>query len=570
MILPPSNIIVDIGLLLIIATLLSYIANKLKQPMILAYIISGLLLGLFLPDIISNYDSVNLLSQLGIAFLLFLVGLELSFSDIKHIAKVSMVVGVGQVIFTFVIGYFILRFLDYGVVESVYIATALTFSSTIIVLKILGEKNDLNTLYGKISVGTLLIQDFVALLILIALAGFGDGMSTSQNIAFALFKGAAFIAIALLAARYLFSKIIASMAKSQELLFLGSVALCFLFIIIAEWLGLTIEIGSFIAGLTLANMPYKLEIGNKVKPLRDLFIVLFFVMLGVQMSHNLAQISISTTIILSLFVLVGNPLIVLVLMGWLGYKKRTSFFTGLIVAQISEFSLILAALGYRLGHLSADAVSLVTMVGIVTITLSVYMMQYNEWLYLKLGRWLNIFERRDLRREIAQKLNKDMEAHDKFILFGCKRLGYNIAKLLSELNKKLIIIDFDPNVVERLNKEGFKCIYGDIGDYELFEDLNLKKAEFVISTVPDRDASIVLIKRVKIQNKKASVVVSAETIEEALLLYKAGADYVILPHILSGEKVADILRIAVRDGKFINDVKKRHIDGLKKFSWLRQ
>lgn len=570
MILPASNIIVDIGILLIIATFLSYIASKLKQPMILAYIIAGLLLGSFLPDLIGNVDTVNVLSQLGIAFLLFLIGLELSFDDIKHIAKVSFFVGIGQVIFTFVIGYFILRLMDYTVVESVYIAIALTFSSTIIVLKILGDKEDINTLYGKISIGVLLIQDFVALLILISLAGFGDGNATSQNIVFALLKGIAFIVVALLASRYLLSKLIASMAKSQELLFLGSVALCFLFIIIAESLGLTIEIGSFIAGLTLANMPYKLEIGNKIKPLRDLFIVLFFVMLGVQMSYNLTQISLTAAIILSLFVLIGNPLIVLILMGWLGYKKRNSFFTGLIVAQISEFSLILVALGNRLGHLSTEIVSLVTMIGIITITLSVYMMQYNEWLYANLGRWLDVFERKDLKRYIVERLNKDVLTKQNVVLFGCKRLGYNIAVMMREMHKKLLIVDFNPKVIDKLKKEGFRCIYGDIGDYDLFDELRLSQAEIVISTIPDKSDSLVLIKRIKGENKKVVVVVSADNVDDALDLYKMGADYVIIPNLLSGEKVSDILRIAVRDNRLIKDIKKRHLVTLKKLGWLSE
>ncbi len=563
-----SNIIIDLGLLLIIATILSFIANKLKQPLILAYIVAGLLLGGFLSNQILDFDNINLLAQLGIAFLLFMVGLELNFNDLKHIARVSFYVGIGQVVFTFIIGYFLLRVLNYNVVESLYISIALTFSSTIIILKLLSDKGDLHSLYGKISVGALLIQDFIALIILIALAGFSANSGAPQDIAYSLAKGIGFIIAVMLLSKYALSKLFTNIAKSQELLFLSSVALCFLFIIIANWLGLSIEIGSFLAGLSLANLPFRLEIGNKIKPLRDFFIVLFFITLGTQMAYTIQSIPVGVAITLSLFVLIGNPLIVLILMGVLGYKKRTSFFTGLIVAQISEFSLILVALGYRLGHISAETVSLVTVVGVVTITLSVYMVEYNQWLYDRLSRFLNIFEKRDVKKWIIERLSRDEinEKHD-YVLFGCHRLGYRIAKMLKDMHKKLLVIDFDPAVIKKLKHEGVKCIYGDMGDYELFDELRLNKAEFVISTVLDKNSSIVLVRRIKTANKKVKVVLTANDGEDALMLYKAGADYVIVPQILSGEKSADILRIAIRDKNVINEVKKRHIFDLKKLGW---
>ncbi len=566
-----ATILFDVGLLLVIATLLSYIASKLKQPLILAYIMTGLLLAVFLRGFIGSLENVRALSQLGIAFLLFLVGLELNFKEIKHIARASFYVGVGQIVFTFVIGFFLIRLLRYSLVESLYVSIALTFSSTIIILKILGEKNDINSLYGKISIGALLIQDFVALIILVILAGFSGGSAaTSQAILYSFLKGVAFIIIALLFSRFILARIITSMAKSQELLFLGSIALCFLFIIIAERLGLSIEIGSFMAGLSLANMPYRLEIGNKIKPLRDFFIVLFFIMLGMQMGQTLGSIPLFAAIILSLFVLIGNPLIVLVLMGMLGYKKRTSFFTGLTMAQISEFSLILVVLGNRLGHLSSNIVSLVTVIGVITIILSVYMMKYNEWLYSRLARWLGIFERKDIKRFIMERLDVDSLISSEFIIFGCRRLGYKIAKMLKEMGKKILIVDFNPDVVKRLSNEGFKCIYGDVGDYELFDEIRLDKARFVISTVPDKKDSIVLAKRAKAMNRKSTVIVAADNVDDALELYNNGADYVIVPNLLSGEKVADILRIAVRDNKVVTEIRKRHIASLKKLGWLAE
>ena len=403
--------------------------------------------------------------------------------------------------------------------------------------------------------GFLLVQDFVAIIILIILAALQQGASVQETMFLVILKAALFLLFVYLFSRYILTNLFNRIAKSSELLFLASIALPFLFIIISRYLGFSIEIGAFLAGLSLANLPYKLEISNKVKPLRDFFITLFFVILGTQLIINQANLLVPA-ILLSLFVLIGNPLIVTILMGLLGYTKRTSFYAGLTVAQISEFSLILAFLGLKLNHINENIVSLITLVGIITITLSVYMIHYNHKLYNFLMPYLGIFEKKETiegKYEITEKFSKHT------VIFGCHRLGYQIVDLLKSLKRKIIVVDFDPVIIEKLNNDNITAIYGDLGDIDVLEKLNLKESEFVISTIPNLEDNMNLIKKVRNLNNKVKVIVTAQQNDEAFDLYKSGADYVILPHTLSGERVADILRIAIKDKRIFDEIRSRHV-----------
>ncbi len=551
----PNDTLFYFSLILIIASILAYFTRLIKQPLIIAYIFTGIILSNFLLKS-TSLETIRFFSELGIAFLLFLVGIELGFKDIKHVGKASLITGLGQIIFTFLIGYIIIKyFLNFSILESAYISIALTFSSTIIIVKLLSEKQDLQSLYGRISVGFLLVQDFVAIIILVLLVAIQQESQIPSLIFLIIAKALLFFLFVFLFSKYILTYLFNKIAKSQELLFLSSITLPFLFIIISRYLGFSIEIGAFLAGLSLANLPYRAEITNKVKPLRDFFITLFFVILGTQFVVRSTNIIIPA-IILSLFVLIGNPLIVTILMGLLGYRKRTSFYAGLTVAQISEFSLIIAFLGLKLGHINEEVVSLIVLVGLITITTSVYMIHHNHKLYKFLEPYLDIFEK-DLTLEDIYQIEKKFSKHT--IIFGCHRLGYNIVDLLKSLKKKIIVVDFDPVIIEKLTKDNIKAIYGDLADLEIFDKLNLEEAEFVISTIPNKQDNLILVKKVKSLNKNARVIVTAQQNEEAFELYKAGADYVILPYTISGERVADILRIAIKDKHILDEIRSRHI-----------
>ena len=276
-----------------------------------------------------------------------------------------------------------------------------------------------------------------------------------------------------------------------------------------------------------------------MKPLRDFFLVLFFIVIGSKMVFTNINIYIIPIIILSFFILIGNPLILMIIMGWLGYTKRTSFLTGLITAQISEFSLIMIAKGVEVGHISQDILSLVTFVGLITIAGSSYFISYNYKLYDYFSKYLNIFEKKGKKIDENRKVqtNKTYDA----IIFGCQNLGSDLVDCLKKMNKTFLVVDYNPNVINQLVKHGIECRYGDAGDVELLDELNLNKTKMVISTTHDLETDLTLISKARHSNKNQIIICAAHTSEEATQLYKAGATYVVLPKIVGGQHMCSII-----------------------------
>lgn len=525
------NGLLDLALVMLIAAGLSIVARMLRQPLVLAYLLTGGLIAYFNVFHIADREVFQVFADLGIMFLLFLVGLEINYTSLKAVGRVSLIVGAGQIVFTSLFGFLIARGFHFPLLSSLYIAVALTFSSTIIILKLLSEKRDLHSLYGKISIGFLLVQDFVAVLILLVLGSMqAEGEAGWLMVALTILKGAALFAAAIGLGRHALPHLFDRLARSQELLFLVALAWVFLVVAAVERLGFSIEIGGFLAGLALANSSEHFQIAARVKPLRDFFILIFFVILG--SSAAFAQVGglILPIIVFSFFVLIGNPLIVLVLMGLLGYRKRTSFLTGLTVAQISEFSLILVAMGLKLGHVSGGVVELVTAVGVITILGSTYLIMYGDRIFRFLRPALGIFERRRLSEEpdAARTMRP-------IILIGCHRTGESIAYALPR--EDVLVVDFDPAVVAELNRHGFEAVLGDVADPDLLERISFDEARLVISTSPDLDDNLALISYLDafLDGRRPKIVVRAEDEENARTLYAAGADYALLPHFTAGQ-----------------------------------
>ena len=521
----------EIGVILGLGSFLAYFARKLGQPDVLAYILTGILVGPSVLNLIGTGELINVFSEFGIAFLLFTVGLELTVREVKEVGKIAAMVGVAQVIVTACAGFMIVQLLGFGLMESVYIGIALAFSSTIIIVKLLSEQKELNSLHGKVALGILIAQDFIAIFVLIFMAGLAGHLPIHEIIGLTLLKGALLFLGTYLFTRYILRHMFDRIAHWHELLFISSLAYCFIFAYVTYVMGLSLEIGALLAGVSLATLRYNVDIVGKVRSLRDFFLVLFFVTLGMQVVVG-GGMPLWPIAILSLFVLVGNPLIVMTIMGLEGYSKRSSLLTGLTTAQISEFSLILIAMGVALGHVSVDTASLVIIVGIVTITGSAYFIQNNDEIYNLIGKYLKIFERKTL-VEDRFLLPKKMKGHA--ILFGYHRMGYRIGQRLRKLKIPVVVVDFDPEVIDSLIKKKRECIYGDLGDPELLDRLNLKGAKIIISTVPSRRDNEVLIHRAREAKSKAIIVITAEEVDDALELYALGADYVVIPHYLGGE-----------------------------------
>ena len=556
---PLERLFLDISAIVVVATLLGLLARWLKQPLILGYVLAGIILGPSLFGFISEPQVIGVLSSFGIAFLLFLVGLELDLSKLKVIGRPSLLLGFGQVLFTAVVGFGIIRFFGFDSLPAIYIAIALTFSSTIIVVKLLSERQALESLYGRLAIGMLLMQDFIAIFALIILSGFAGGqVPTTAELAFILLKGAGLIMLALLSGRFILPHLFMKLARSSELLLLSSIAWCFGFALVAVVGGFSLEIGAFLAGLALARLPYHLEIVGRVRSLRDFFITIFFVLLGSQLLFANLTAMAWPFIILSLFVLVGNPLIVMVIMGLMGYTKRTGFLVGLTVAQISEFSLILMHLGYRLGHVNTSEVALVTLIGITTITLSSYLITYGDSLYRRLAPYLKIFEKKTALENI-----KEIDSlNNHTVIFGCDRLGEKLVASIQELGQPLLVIDFDPETVARLLLQGVPCIYGDMSDPEIYERAQLKTAKIVISTVPDINSNQLLLQETKRRGLSVPIYVTADTWQDTENLYSAGADYVVFPHYLSGEYMSTLLKQLNSNPAATAQERERHLKDL--------
>lgn len=557
------------------AAVISYVLHFLKQPSIIAYIVTGLLIGPFALYQLSHGEVLHGLAEVGITLLLFMVGLDLDFSQLKRIGKAAVLAGLGQVIFTAGIGYGIATLLGLETIPAIYVALALTFSSTIIVVKLLSEKQDMQSLYGKLAVGIFLVQDIAAIFILILLAGITGNASLGslsggdiwQSIILTLGKAFMVGVVVVALSRVVFPRLINSLLKSDELLLLFSLAwaLGLAAFFTSPWIGFNAAIGGFVAGLALANTGAHYQISGRIKPIRDFFIVIFFIVLGSQLVISNITAALWPAVILALFVLIGNPIIVTIILSLMGYKIRTSFMTGVTVAQISEFSLILMAIGLAAGHVSETEVTIVTLVGITTIAISAYGILYSNKLYswlmtVTLG-WL---ESKGQHHAAEQEQLGDEIFNKHIVLIGAHRLGSHlVSRLKKHKAEQLIIIDFNPDVVSHYRAQGIPAVCGDISDPFIQDVAALSRARLVIATIPDYHDTRTLVEAVQQLKRKPKLIVAANDEDEALDLYQAGADYVLLPHFVGGVHLTDIIS-SHSDSASLRKLKTKHLETIRK------
>lgn len=550
-----GDIFIQIGLIFIIAALAAFMLRLLKQPQILAYVLVGVLLTPVL-HIVTNTSIIESMSIVGIAFLLFIVGLEMDLKALKHVAFVSSVGGLIQIIILFVLGYLVALLLGFLSLEASYIGLVLSFSSTMVVLKLLSDRRQLNTLHGRIAVGILLMEDVVAIFALSVLSSINDFSLALLGIQ--LLKFLSLFIIAFLLSKYVFPSVFRFSAKHQELLLIMSLAVCFLFALGYFYLGFSIAIGAFVAGVALGNLDYNLEIIGKVKSLRDFFSLIFFVSLGMGLSLSALQRQWVPLVVLILIIILIKPFITMTLCSLFKYTQKPAFLTAVSLAQVSEFSLIIATQGLLFGHISQETFSLIVMVTLVSMSLTPYFVNYGQWFYRILRRPLRIFE--VFTTEGLEYLPMDVKPT--IVLCGYNRIGYSILRNLQHLKKKVLVVDYNPEIISLLVNQGYHCIYGDVSDEEIIARMNLRNLELLISTVPDMPDNLLLIRKVRQVNKKANIIVTASEIDGALKLYEHGADYVILPHFLGGEHVSHLIG-KVREKKIkLGEERKRHIDDL--------
>jgi Kef-type K+ transport system membrane component KefB len=523
-----GDLFVQIALVLAVATLVGAVALVLRQPLIVSFIAVGILVGPAVLGIVEEDAALAALAEIGISMLLFVVGLRLDLRLIRAVGPVAVATGLGQVAFTSVVGFGLALALGLGTVAAIYTAVALTFSSTIIIVKLLSDKREIDQLHGRIAVGFLIVQDILVVLAMIALTasgGAGD-QDVIVEVGAVLAKGVALLGGLALMMRWVLTPVMHRLAHLPELMVLAAVAWALGLAAFTDWLGFSVEVGAFLAGVALASTPFRDALGARLVPLRDFLLLFFFVDLGVTLELNLIGDQIWVAIALSLFVLVGNPLIVLIIMGAMGYRRRVAFLAGLTVAQISEFSLVLAALGLTLGQIDESTLGLITAVGLITISLSTYMILYSHRLFEWLEPALGVFERSAPRPDevVAPEDPPDV------IVFGLGRYGLALAAGLERSGERVLGIDFDPRALAAAGRQGIRVLYGDAEDPELPESLPLEHAHSVVSTLRRHSADRALLHSLRRRGLDLRVVLTAQVSGEREELEAAGADLVLEPY----------------------------------------
>ncbi len=539
-----ENLFYQLAAILIMAAGLGFIALKLHQPLIVAFIALGLLAG---PDALGLIGSetalIDTMAELGIALLLLMVGLKLDLNLIRTLGGVALATGLGQVTFTAFFGFLICLMFGMGVVPALYVAVALTFSSTIIIIKLLSDKREIDSLHGKIALGFLIVQDIFVVFCMVVLSAFGIGQGEGDllfNLGGVFLKG-----IALLAFIYFFivkvaTPLMSMLTRSPELMTTFAVAWAATLAAVAAMMGFSIELGGLLAGVSLASTPFRDAIASRLFSLRDFLLLFFFIALGAHIDLHILGAQLVPALALSLFVLIGNPLIVMAIMGFMGYRKRTGFLAGLTVAQISEFSLIFMAMGITLGHVGEDMLGLVTLVGLVTISLSTYMITFSQTLYGWLEPYLDGFERKKAYRESENKIIRRTKKYDVVVL-GAGRYGRELIESFLENGKTVLALDFDPRVVRRINEDPDKpknldAGYADITDPGFAEYLPIKNVSWVVCAVPGsthdlyaHDFRVSLVESLRDIKYTGKVAAVSHSGSETTRLRAAGIDLVLTP-----------------------------------------
>jgi len=528
----------EFAALLVLAAAVGFLGLMLRQPLIVSFIAVGIVAGPSVLNIARSDEQIDLLAELGIAILLFLVGLKLDFKLVRSLGAVALVTGLGQVAFTTVFGFLIALAVGLDARTALYVAVALTFSSTIIIVKLLSDKREIDSLHGRIALGFLIVQDIVVVVAMIVLSaiGVGGGEDAGLMDVLSVFGyGLAMLAAVAVFIRYAANPLVERLSRAPELMVSFAIGWAALLAALGHYLGFGKELGGLLAGASLASTPFREAIAARLASLRDFLLLFFFIALGASLDLSVLGASVGPAIVLSLFVLIGNPLIVLALLGAMGYRKRTGFLAGLTVAQISEFSLIFMAMGLSIGHVADEAVGLVTLVGLVTIAASTYMITYSHRLYAVFEPVIGVFERRKMEapREDAPETARP---HD-VILFGLGRYGLGIAAVLRDAGYRVLGVDFSPAAIRAARAQGYDVVFGDATDPEFIAHLPLGRAKWLVMAVPEHDLGLThddprfsLLRAARDLGFAGKVAVAAHREATAEALMEAKADLVLMPY----------------------------------------
>jgi Kef-type K+ transport system membrane component KefB len=540
-----NNVFTEIAVLMAIATILGALALWLRQPLIMAFMAVGIVAGPAGLEWVSSTEQVELLAELGIALLLFVVGLKLDPHEIRAVGPVAVVTGLAKMVLTGTIGYVMAILFGFNLITSFYIAISLTFSSTIIIVKLFSDKREIDALHGRIALGILITEDIMVILVMIGLSTFAGDISQGnllQAMGMMFLKGSTFLLFIGLTTRYLLPPLLHNLAQSTELLLLFAITWAISLASLSDGLGFSKEVGAFLAGISLASTPYRPILGARLINLRDFLLFFFFVNLGFHIDINHFSSEVIPALIFSVFVLLGKPIMIMILVGGMGYRKYTTTITSLSLSQISEFSLILATLGVSLGHIPKIVLDLITLIGLITMSVSCYMIIYAQKIYSYLSPYLNIFQRQIKHpEETMGDIEKANFSQIDVILLGLGRYGGSMIQFLQQQGMVVLGVDFDPEIVKFWQRKDIIALYGDAENPEFTGILPLEKTKWVVSTIPGKDLSLSLLAALKAHHFQGKIALTTHNKREMTILDQAGADLVLVPYRDAAKEAAETL-----------------------------
>jgi Kef-type K+ transport system membrane component KefB len=542
------GLLYDIGIAVLAATIVGFISHRLRQPIILGYLLAGALIG---PSIgfklITDAASIEVISELGLILLLFIIGLELNPQKLIASGKQLIVAGIGQFVACVAIGFGFFTLIGFetsgGNLEGIYLALLCALSSTAIVVKVLYDKFEADTIAGRITLGILIIQDVWAIMILTLQPNFSD--PELMSIVFAVVKAAVLLLAGFLFSKYVLRYMFESVLGSPEMVVLISIGWCSLVAGAASVLGLSKEMGALVAGISISTFPYSIHVTAKTLPLRDFFLTLFFISLGMKMViPDLTMVWMGAVIVF--FIFFSRFATLIPLLRLTGTGRRASFITSLNLSQLSEFSLVIASLGVTYRHISEDLVSLLIFSMAISSIISSYAIKYNHEIHAAWER----FARRIGIYTTTEKSDAEGESEPhSIVLLGFHRAARALVERIKEHNvamlQKILVIDFNTETLKELQKLNMGAVFGDINSIDTLHHAHVDGARMVISTIPDyllkgtNNAQIV--RSVRMLAPEAYIVATADTAAQADHMRQLGANEIVFPYEMVGDHLLHIV-----------------------------
>jgi len=545
------TILRDIALGIVFAAIAAHVARLIKQPLILGYIAGGVLLGPRLGlGLVTNPESIEIISEIGLIFLLFIIGLEIDIRELRRLGRPMLVLGVGQFVINALLGLVFFRWLGYGAgggnFDLYYLAVVVSLSSTLIVVKLLRDKFELKVLSGRLTLGVLVVQDIWAILFMAVQPNLADPgvLVIARSIA----GGAVLVVFSFLASRYVLARLFEASARRPELVLISSVAWCFMVSGVAERLGLSLEMGALIAGVSISAFPYGSDVISKVTGVRDFFVTLFFVTLGMKAPFPTAVV-LGQAALIAVFVFVSRIISVVPTALLLRESPYAGMVAALNLAQISEFSLVILTLGVGYGHISPGIGAVMLTAMILTSLVSPYVIGSNDRIARLL---LRPFERRGGPETSPSKPAAEpasQHAAD-IVLLGHFRIAQAVLDQVEQhapaLKSRITLIDYDATRARVVMARGFNWQYGDLANPDAFEHLGIEHARIVVTTISDTFLKGITTRRLAANLRRlapeAVIVMTGEEKTDAEELLRAGANHVLVPGEITGERILEFLR----------------------------